>query len=105
MIKVTLGYKSGQRFDLEYYLGHHIPMSEKALRVTGIVRSEIVRALPGPDGSPGPFQVMTNIYYERLEDFQAMMQHPVMAELFADIANFYDGGEPVIMVGEVVYQG
>lgn len=99
MIAATICYRQG--INVEYYLSHHVPLSEKLMVPMGIQRAEIRRFLPGPDGTPPPYALTTTLYFDSLEIFQAAMQAPVMAELFADVKNFYHS-EPEVFVSEVL---
>ncbi|HYF91510.1 MAG TPA: EthD family reductase [Symbiobacteriaceae bacterium] len=100
MFVATILYKAG--INVEYYLTRHVPRSEELMVPFGVIRSEVRRFAPGPDGTPPEFEIMSTLYFESAEAFAACMQAPFMAELTADVKNFYDG-EPLILVGGVVH--
>lgn len=100
MFVATVLYKPG--INVEYYLTRHIPRSEELMVPFGVIRSEVRRFAPGPDGAPPAFEIMSTLYFESAEAFAACMQAPFMAELHADVKNFYDG-QPLILVGGVVH--
>lgn len=100
MFVATVMYKPG--INVDYYLSKHIPWSEKLMVPYGVVRSEVRRFAPGPDGTPPAFEIMSTLYFESAEAFQACMSAPFMAELQADVKNFSDT-EPLILVGGVVH--
>mgnify|MGYP001458302650 CR=1 FL=1 len=100
MFVATVLYKPG--INVEYYLSRHVPRSEELMVPFGVIRSEVRRFAPGPDGTPPEFEIMSTLYFESVEAFAACMQQPFMAELQADIPNFYDG-QSVILVGSVVH--
>jgi uncharacterized protein (TIGR02118 family) len=96
MVKVSVTYpgKPGSRFDTEYYLKVHMPMSAKLLG-TAIksVTAEIGVGGATP-GEPPTYVAIAGFTCESAETFlQAFL--PVSAQLQADILNYTDI-EPVI---------
>jgi uncharacterized protein (TIGR02118 family) len=75
------------------------------MKPLGLLGSEVVRSLPGPGGEEAPFQIFTHLYYDKIETFMATLQLPAMAELAADVPNFYKGGQPMLFAGTIVHQG
>lgn len=97
MVVVMACYRPG--INVEYYLNHHVPRSEELMVPLGLERAEVRRFFPGPDGQDPLYAVISTLYFPSMEVFQATMSSPVMAELMADVKNFY-GGEPETFVGE-----
>jgi len=100
MVKVSILYpaRPGSRFDVDYYLNTHMPMSSRLLgsRIKAIT-AEIGR--PGPDGAPAPFAAIATFTSETVEDFvRAFM--PVASELQGDIPKYTDI-EPVIQFSDI----
>lgn len=100
MFVATVLYKPG--INVDYYLTKHIPRSEELMVPFGVIRSEVRRFAPGPDGTPPEFEIMSTLYFESAEAFAACMQAPFMEELHADVKNFSDT-PPTILVGSVLH--
>jgi len=101
MIKVTILYpsKPGSHFDVDYYLGTHMPLAmrllEPALRGVSV---EIGLSGGMPDQAP-PFAAICGFTCDSVEAFgMVLAQHG--AELSADIPKYTDI-EPVIQIGEI----
>lgn len=101
MIKVSILYpnKAGSRFDLNYYLDTHMPLSiqklGKALRSV-IVEQGVSGVAPG---SQPAYVAMCHLFFDSVEAFlDAFMPHA--AVLQGDIPNYTDI-EPVIQYSEV----
>lgn len=96
MIKVSVLYphKLGARFDADYYLNVHMPMSAKLLgHAMQSVTAEIGLSGETP-GEPAPFAAIAGFTCASIDAFlQAFL--PVANQLQADILNYTDI-EPVI---------
>lgn len=104
MIKVSILYpnKADSRFDLDYYLNTHMPMSIQklgsALRSV-VVEQGVSGVVPG---SQPAYVAMCHLFFDSVEAFlDAFMPHA--AVLQGDIANYTDI-EPVIQYSEVKIQ-
>jgi uncharacterized protein (TIGR02118 family) len=101
MVKITVLHpnKSGSRFDVEYYLNFHMPMSSKLLgSAIKSVSVEIGRNGVTPDDPP-PFSAICGFTCETIEDFLTAF-NPVAAELQGDIPNYTDV-TPIIQVSDI----
>lgn len=99
MIKITVLYGhpiDPVAFD-SYYLNEHLAIVGKMKKV---VRAEITKFLPGPDGANPPYFRMGELYLNSLEEFQSTLASPEGSAAAADIANFSSGGATMV-VGEV----
>ena len=99
MVKVSILYpnKPGSRFDADYYLNTHMPMSARLLGSAIKATAEIGR--PGPGGEPAPFAAIATFTAETVEDFvRAFM--PVAGELQGDIPKYTDI-EPMIQYSDL----
>jgi len=101
MIKVSVHYpnKPGAKFDMDYYLRHHIPMAERLLspaikKVT--VDQGVGGAAPGTEAA---FAVIANLYFDSMESFGAAFG-PVAAQIQGDVPN-YTSIEPLVQINEV----
>jgi uncharacterized protein (TIGR02118 family) len=108
MVRITILYPQTphSRFDMDYYLGTHMPMSLRLLRThAGFRALSVERGTAGPDAAPAPFVAACHYLFESAEAFMSAFA-PHAAELQGDIANYTDIA-PVIQVGvvEIMEQG
>ncbi|HEY1898018.1 MAG TPA: EthD family reductase [Terracidiphilus sp.] len=101
MVKITVLYpnKPGSRFDVEYYLNTHMPLSSRLLGAAiKAVSVEIGRNGVAPDDPP-PFAAICGFTCETVEDFMAAF-NPVAGDLQGDIPNYTDV-TPIIQVSDI----
>ena len=99
MILVSVMYPAGPRFDMDYYLGHHMPLVRERWSPMGLHEAKVVRGLGTPDGKPAPFQVMALLTWESADAFaKAAGRHG--AEIFGDIPKFTDA-EAAVQINEL----
>jgi uncharacterized protein (TIGR02118 family) len=101
MIRVSILYPNaeGSRFDLDYYLNTHMPMTEKLLapNLKGmVVEHGIAGTVPG---SKAPYVAMCHLSFESIDAFLEVFM-PNMAVLTGDIPNYTDV-EAVIQFNDV----
>lgn len=82
--------KPGARFDHGYYDQTHIPLVQGAFSASGLRSVQVLRGLPGPDGSAAPYVLIANLTFESPEALQACLTGPRAPEIFADLGNFTD---------------
>lgn len=104
MVKISILYPntSGTRFDMDYYIHVHMPMSLKCLEShSGFRGVSVERGLGGPVPGLAPAHVvMCHFSFESTEAFlEAFLPHA--EELQGDIPNYTDI-EPVIQINEVL---
>ena len=101
MIKLSIFYpdKEGKKFDKEYYLNTHMPLSIK-LQGDAVKNVEVEFGLSGATpGSRPSYIALCHFFYDSLEAFQvAFMPHA--ETLMKDISNYTDI-ETVIQFSEV----
>ncbi|CAN5268706.1 hypothetical protein BH11BAC6_BH11BAC6_10860 [soil metagenome] len=91
MIKITILYpnKENGRFDMDYYINKHMPMSiEKfgpALKKV-IIETGINAGVPG---SQPPYIAICSLFFESQEAFETAFT-PIMPALTADMPNYTD---------------
>jgi uncharacterized protein (TIGR02118 family) len=101
MIKVSVLYpnRADTKFDMTYYLDHHIPMVRRLLgpALKGV---QVEHGISGYEqGSTAPYVATGHLVFDSLQVFQAGFgQHG--REIVGDIPN-YTNSEPLIQVGEV----
>jgi uncharacterized protein (TIGR02118 family) len=101
MIKVSILYpnQSGTKFNVSYYVGHHMPMVQRLLgsALKGmLVEQGICGEKPG---SPAPYIATGHLLFESLQAYQTSFA-PDAKEIIADIPK-YMNSEPLIQIGEV----
>ena len=101
MITLTVCYKSGLRFDADYYLDKHMSLTSEKLESHGLKRTEVRKILGTPMGTPAPYQIITTLYFGDAAALEGAFTSAEGQAVVADIANFYDG-MPDLMIGEVV---
>jgi len=101
MIKVTVLYPNspGARFDMNYYVTHHMPMVRercapecKSIAAEGGVAG-------GEPGSPAPYIAAGHLTFDSVAAFQKAFA-PHAAEILGDIPN-YTNTKPVIQISEI----
>jgi uncharacterized protein (TIGR02118 family) len=104
VIKVSVLYPNGPdtRFDMAYYLEHHIPLADRLFGAHPGYRGVVVErglagAIPGADA---PFVALCHFSFDSLGEFMAAFE-PHTAELQGDIPN-YSNIAPIIQISEVV---
>jgi uncharacterized protein (TIGR02118 family) len=101
MIRVNILYpnKQGAKFDRDYYIDKHMPMSQRVFgdALKGLAVEFGLNG--GPPGSDPPYIVTCHFLFETLDAFYSAFM-PNAAMLQGDIANYTDV-EPVIQIGEV----
>jgi uncharacterized protein (TIGR02118 family) len=101
MAIIRVCYKPG-RFDEDYYLSKHLPLSASVFGPHGLTNVEVMRVASTPDGSPPQYQVIFSAHFDSAAGIQASMNDPRFAEVMADIPNYYDGAQPDLFIGEIL---
>jgi uncharacterized protein (TIGR02118 family) len=101
MISIMYPNKSGSKFDQEYYINTHMPMSIERLSThAGFRGVSVVRGTAGgtPDSEPA-YVAICQYLFDALEDFLAAF-NPHAAFLQHDMIN-YTEIEPTIQISAV----
>ena len=101
MVKVTVLYpnRAGTKFDMTYYLDHHIPMVRRLL-VSALKGVTVEQGLSGEQPeSPPPYVVICNLIFNSVQAYRASFG-PHAQEIVQDIPKYTDS-EPVVQIGEV----
>ncbi|TVY84348.1 hypothetical protein LSUE1_G002876 [Lachnellula suecica] len=84
---VTLLYpvpaESAKPFDMEYYLGTHIPMVDKAWSNAGLKKWQVVKLDP-----KSGYDTQCTLVWENTEVFAKAMEDDAGKKILADIPNF-----------------
>jgi uncharacterized protein (TIGR02118 family) len=101
MTVLRVGYKSGVRFDHDYYMTKHLPLVGAVMGPYGVKSVEVMRVDSGPSGSVPAYQVIFSAYFESAAALQNALNGPRMGEVLADIPKYHDGA-PDLWIGETV---
>ena len=99
-LKITALYsqpQNSQEFD-NYYYAKHMPM---VYAVKQIKKVEIARPGPGPSGSPPPYYLVTELWFESPAVFKSVAATPEWKEIAADVANLAPPDKVTILVSAV----
>jgi uncharacterized protein (TIGR02118 family) len=101
MIKVSVLYPAaaGTKFDMTYYLDHHIPMVQRLLG-SALKGVSVEHGISGEDpGSPAPYIATGHLLFDSVQTFQTSFA-PHAQEIMEDIPK-YTNSEPVVQIGEI----
>ena len=101
MIKVSVLYPNttGCKFDMNYYLGQHMPMVQQKLGPACKHMAVEEGIAGGAPGAPATYVAMGHLYFESTDAFQTAFG-PHAQAIMADIPN-YTNIEPTIQISEV----
>ena len=101
MIKVSVIYpnEEGSTFDMDYYLGTHIPLCQQLLGAA-LLKAEVDEGLSGaaPD-SRAPFVAAVHMYFESTTAFYEAFG-PNAKAIRSDVPN-YTGIKPLTQIAKV----
>lgn len=104
MVKISILYprREGGRFDFDYYVERHMPMSIELLGAhAGFRGVSVERGAQGAaPGTEAPFVAMCHFQFDSVEDFLAAFM-PNAKTLQGDMPNYTDI-EPIIQVNEIL---
>lgn len=101
MIKISILYPNTGKFDMNYYLNTHMPLSIQRISAgSGYRGVSVERGLAGAEPGAAPdFVALCHYLFDTAENFMAAFL-PHAAELQGDMPNYTDI-EPVIQISEV----
>lgn len=99
----TVLYPGDAKFDLKYYLDHHLPLCDKGWKEFGLLDWKVIEYSPGPDGSK-PYSVGALLTWESAEGIGKAIQSEAGKGILADVKNFCDKS-PQFIIGNVAGQG
>lgn len=98
MIRVSIFYPQGSKFDADYYATKHMPMI--AEKVPAVLRWEMDKGIAGmAPGTPAPYVAIGHLYFNSVEEFTSGFA-PAAADIMADVPNYTDA-RPEIQISEV----
>ena len=95
MIRVSVMYPRGKKFNFDYYADKHMKLVHKLLDSFGLVKSEVDKGI-----GDSPFMAIGHLLFRSPEEMQKGLQaHD--PELAADLINFTDA-QPQFQISEIV---
>ena len=101
MTKVSVLYPNGTgtTFDMNYYLGKHMPMVQAKLGAA-CRKVEVDHGLGGAEpGVPPPFVAACHLHFDSVDAFQQAFG-PHAETILSDIPN-YTNAQPTVLVSEI----
>lgn len=95
MIRISVMYAKGGKFNYDYYVNQHMALVHKLLDPFGLVKTEVNKGI-----GDAPYMAVGHLLFNTIEDMQKGLQaHD--PELAADLVNFSDVN-PQFQVGEII---
>jgi uncharacterized protein (TIGR02118 family) len=101
MVKVSVLYpnRADTKFDMRYYLNHHIPMVRRLLG-SALKGVSVEHGISGEEpGSSAPYVATGHLLFDSVQTFQSSFA-PHAEEITKDIPK-YTNSEPIVQIGEV----
>jgi uncharacterized protein (TIGR02118 family) len=101
MVKVSVLYPNSAdtKFDMTYYLNHHVPMARRLLG-SALKGVSVEHGISGGEpGSAAAYIATGHLLFDSVQSFQASFA-PHARELMDDIPK-YTNSQPIIQIGEV----
>ncbi len=76
-----------------YYREVHTPIVQ---RIPGVRNIRFGRVLETENGSPPPYYLVSDVYFDNMASLQAALDSPEMAEALEDLPNFATGGVTIL---------
>ena len=100
---ITLLYPNDpkENFDLDYYLGTHMPLVAKTWKPFGLKSYQVIRFAPEAEGSEPPYRIGVWFVWESIEGARKAIAAPESKPVFADVAN-YSSNAPKLVFGDFI---
>jgi uncharacterized protein (TIGR02118 family) len=101
MVKVSVLYPNvgGTKFDMTYYLDHHIPMVRRLLG-SALKGVSVEHGISGEGpGSPATYIAAGHLLFDSVQTFRASLA-PHAQKIIEDIPK-YRNSQPLVQIGEV----
>ena len=95
MIRISVLYPKGGKFNFEYYASNHMKLVHELLDPFGLIKTEVDKGM-----ADSPFMAVGHLYFNSAEEMQKGLQahDPTLA---ADLVNFSDV-PPQFQVSEII---
>ena len=77
-----------------YYRDVHTPLVQ---RIPGVRKIRFGRVLRMEDGSPPPYHIVSDVYFDDAASLEAAQESPEMAAALEDVPNFATGGVTIML--------
>jgi uncharacterized protein (TIGR02118 family) len=95
MVRVSVMYPKGGKFNFDYYAKEHMGLVHKRLDSFGLLKSEVDKGV-----GDSPYVAIGHLVFDSMENMQKGLQaHD--AELAADLVNFSDI-KPQFQISEII---
>ncbi|GFN20308.1 hypothetical protein AtubIFM55763_007864 [Aspergillus tubingensis] len=103
---VTVLYpnEADAKYDLEYYLSHHLPLVDRLWRKYGLHGWTVVKYGPGVTEDRIPYSFGCVLFYEDDNAAKQAFKGPEAAEVLGDISKF-SNKQPLFLYGERISTG
>jgi len=101
MVKVSVLYpnRADTKFDLRYYLSHHVPMVRRLLG-SALKEVSVEHGISGEEPeSAAPYITTAHMLFDSVQSFQASFARHAQ-EILEDIPK-YTNSKPILQIGEV----
>ncbi|HTX46696.1 MAG TPA: EthD family reductase [Solirubrobacteraceae bacterium] len=99
MVKLIVAYgvpEDPAAFD-QHYAEKHVPLAEK---IPNVERFEAAKVLGTADGSPAPYHLIAELWFDSAEVLQASLRSPEGQAAAADVGTFATGGA-TLMIAQI----
>ena len=100
MVKVSVLYpnREGTKFDMAYYLNHHIPMVRQLLG-SALEGVSVEHGISGEEPGSPPYVTTCHLLFDSVQAYQTSFGAHAQ-EIIEDIPKYTDS-QPLIQIGEV----
>jgi uncharacterized protein (TIGR02118 family) len=104
--KVTVMYpnKPDTKFNTKYYLDYHMPLVERVWKPFGLLKWELIQAVPGLDGNEGNLYMYNVLSWRDQEGYIAASAVPDTTKIWDDLPNVCNH-PPSVVMGDRVASG
>jgi uncharacterized protein (TIGR02118 family) len=99
MVKLIVAYgvpEDPAAFD-QHYADTHVPLAEK---IPNVERFEAAKVVGTADGSPAPYHLIAELWFDSAEVLQASLGSPEGQAAAADVGTFATGGA-TLMIAQI----
>lgn len=87
-ITVLFPNEPDAKYDIEYYVSHHMPLIERRWKRYGVQSWSVTTFNPSANGAISLYAFGSVIAWESKEGFQKAFERPEVAEIMSDVPNF-----------------
>jgi len=103
IVTVLYPNKPDSKFDMDYYLSHHMPLAQNEFGPYGMKGWRVAKLLGSPGDQPAPYSVQATLEFGSADEVGEALKN-AGEKVIGDVSNFTDL-QPVLMFGEVEKSG